>query len=77
MSEKAEKKIKLEFSINEIKNLKWACGQAVKGYNKDIEEIQKSRKISKKDREELIRDILRDSSEFSRLEKFFYKVLGL
>lgn len=76
MSKKDEKKFKLEFSVNEIKNLKWACGRISRDYNKDISNVQKSRKISKKDREELISDFLENATEFSRLEKFFDKVLG-
>lgn len=76
MKTKAEKKFKLEFSVNEIKNLKLACGRISREYNKDILNVQKSRKISKKDREELISDFLKNAAEFSRLEKFFDKVLG-
>lgn len=63
--------VKIELEKDEIGWLKIALGIAHKDYNKTIDNISKNRKITKKEKESLIKDLLDEQGKIDKLNKFF------
>lgn len=63
--------VKIELEKNEIGWLKIALNIAHKDYNKTIDNVSKNRKITKKEKESLIKDLLDEQGQIDKLNKFF------
>lgn len=63
--------VKIELEKDEIGWLKIALDIAHKDYNKTIDNISKNRKITKKEKESLIKDLLDEQRKIDKLNKFF------
>lgn len=63
--------VKIELEKKEIGWLKIALNIAHKDYNKTIDNISKNRKITKKEKESLIKDLLDEQGQIDKLNKFF------
>ena len=63
--------VKIELEKDEIGWLKIALDIAHKDYNKTIDNVSKNRKITKKEKESLIKDLLDEQGKIDKLKKFF------
>lgn len=63
--------VKIELEKNEIGWIWNALDIAHKDYNKTINNLSKSRKITKKEKESLIKDLLDEQGKIDKLRKFF------
>ena len=63
--------VKIELEKDEIGWLKIALDIAHKDYNKTIDDVSKNRKITKKEKESLIKDLLDEQGKIDKLNKFF------
>jgi hypothetical protein len=63
--------VKIELEKNEIGWLWNALDIAHKDYNKTIDNLSKNRKITKKEKESLIKDLLDEQGKIDKLNKFF------
>lgn len=63
--------VKIELEKDEIGWLKIALDIAHKDYNKTIDDVSKNRKITKKEKESLIKDLLDEQGKIDKLKKFF------
>ena len=63
--------VKIELEKDEIGWLKIALDIAHKDYNKTIDNVSKNRKITKKEKESLIKDLLDEQGKIDKLNKFF------
>lgn len=63
--------VKIELEKDEIGWLNIALDIAHKDYNKTIDNVSKSRKITKKEKESLIKDLLDEQGQIDKLKKFF------
>lgn len=63
--------VKIELEKNEIGWLCNALDIAHKDYNKTIDNLSKNRKITKKEKESLIKDLLDEQGQIDKLRKFF------
>lgn len=63
--------VKIELEKDEIRWLYYALDIAHKDYNKTIDNLSKSRKITKKEKDPLIKDLLDEQGKIDKLLKFF------
>ena len=63
--------VKIELEKDEIGYLKIALNIATKDYNKTIEDVQKNKKLKKTEKEDLIKDLLKEKGYIEKLRKFF------
>lgn len=63
--------VKIELEKDEIGWLKIALNIAHKDYNKTMDNVSKNRKITKKEKESLIKDLLDEQGKIDKLNKFF------
>lgn len=66
--------VKIELEKKEIGWLKIALDIAHNDYNKTIDNLSKNRKITKKEKESLIKDLLDEQGQIDKLHKFFNKL---
>lgn len=63
--------VKIELEKDEIGWLKIALDIAKKDYDKTIDNLSKNKKIAKKEKESLIKDLLNEQGKINKLNKFF------
>lgn len=63
--------VKIELEKDELGWLKIALDIANEYYNKTIDNLSKNRKIAKKEKEPLIKDLLNEQGKINKLNKFF------
>lgn len=64
-------KVKVELTKRDISWIKNALNFYAQDYRKTINNTSKSKKISLKEKQTLIKDLLDEESEIKKLEKFF------
>ena len=69
--------VKIELSANEI-GVIWNALRAYEdNTDKTIKNLQSSKKVKKKDKEDLIKDLLEEKGDVNKLAKFFNKQMKL
>lgn len=63
--------VKIELEKDEIRWIKIALDIAKKDYDKTIDNLSKNKKIAKKEKESLIKDLLNEQGKINKLNKFF------
>ena len=63
--------VKIELKKDEIGWIKIALDIAKKDYDKNIDNLSKNKKIAKKEKESLIKDLLNEQGKINKLNKFF------
>ena len=69
-----EKKIKIELSKKEVNWIYTALNSYIIENRKVINNVSQSKKMKLKEKQELIKDLLNDESEVSKIKKFFSKI---
>lgn len=69
--------VKIELSAHEI-GVIWTALRAYEdSTDKTIKNLQSSKKVKKKDKEDLIKDLLEEKGDVNKLAKFFNKQMKL